>query len=256
MTATETITGTATGPTTRKETESGSANAETRSAIRVALTDTAPLGLAVVPFALAIGARVSESELSAAAALSGSVLMMAGASQLAVIQLLDSGAGAVAALTTALLINARLVLYSSALAQWFDGAGRGRRLLLALPLIDQNFMLAQQRFGPDTTQEWRQRYWIVGSSVLLCCFVAFQIVGYVIGGGLPDGMGLHLAAPLVFAGMLGAGLRDNRAVKAAVVSAAVVVLAGSVLGTAALPVAAIAGLLAAGNPANTKEATA
>ena len=103
------------------------------SATRLAIKDTLPLAAAVLPFGLAIGATIADSELWAPGALAGALLLMAGASQLAVVGLLNSGAGIVVAVGTALLINARFVLYSAGLARWFRDEPLWRRLLLALP---------------------------------------------------------------------------------------------------------------------------
>ena len=77
------------------------------SATRLAIGDTLPLAAAVLPFGLAIGATIADSELWAPGALAGAVLLMAGASQLAVVGLLDSGAGIAVAVGTALLLIGR-----------------------------------------------------------------------------------------------------------------------------------------------------
>ena len=60
------------------------------SATRLAIGDTLPLAAAVLPFGLAIGATIADSELWAPGALAGALLLMAGASQLAVVGLLNS----------------------------------------------------------------------------------------------------------------------------------------------------------------------
>lgn len=80
-----------------------------------AIRDVAPLALALIPFSLAIGATIASSEVPAAPALAGSLLLMAGAAQLAAIELVDAEAGYVVAVGTALMINARLILYSAAM---------------------------------------------------------------------------------------------------------------------------------------------
>ena len=216
------------------------------SAATMALRDVAPLALALIPFSLAIGATIATSGLPAPAALAGSVLMMSGAAQLALIQLADAGAGLTLAVVTALLINARLVLYSAGFAGWFRELPRRRRLLLAIPLIDQTFLLAQRRFPEHRSVTWRQRYHLTATAVLVVCFVGSQLVGYAVGDGLPDGLGLHLAAPLAFAGLLGAGVKDRSGLVAAGAAATTVAVGGPWLGGLTIPAAALVGLVAAG----------
>ena len=218
------------------------------SATRLAIKDTLPLAAAVLPFGLAIGATIADSELWAPGALAGALLLMAGASQLAVVGLLNSGAGIVVAVGTALLINARFVLYSAGLARWFRDEPLWRRLLLALPLVDQSFLLGQHRFEDGDTAaagpRWRRTYYLTVSGLLLAVFVPGQLVGFAVGSSLPEGAGLSMAAPLAFGGMLAMACKTLPAVVAAVSGAlAVVVVAGLPSGLS-LPVAALIGVAA------------
>ena len=218
------------------------------SATRLAIGDTLPLAAAVLPFGLAIGATIADSELWAPGALAGALLLMAGASQLAVVGLLNSGAGIAVAVGTALLINARFILYSAGLARWFRQEPLWRRMLLAIPLVDQSFLLGQQRFEGDQPEaadvEWRRRYYLTVSAMLLAVFVPGQLVGFAVGSSLPEGAGLSMAAPLAFAGMLAMACKTvPAAVAAATGGIAVVVVAGLPSGLS-LPVAALVGVAA------------
>ena len=216
------------------------------SATRLAIGDTLPLAAAVLPFGLAIGASIADSDLWAPGALAGAVLLMAGASQLAVVGLLDSGAGIAVAVGTALLINARFVLYSAGLARWFREEPLWRRLALAVPLVDQSFLLGQRRFESGDTAaagvEWRRRYHLAVSVMLLAVFVPGQIIGFAVGSSLPEGAGLSMAAPLAFAGMLAMACRTLPASVAAATGGVAVVVVAGLPGGLSLPVAALVGV--------------
>ena len=73
-------------------------------------------------------------------------LILAGAAQLMAVQMLDDGVTPFVIVFSALLINARIVLYSAAMAPWFREESLGRRLLLAIPLIDPLYFVAGARF--------------------------------------------------------------------------------------------------------------
>lgn len=209
---------------------------------RTALVDTAPLAISVLLFGLVIGATIAESEVSAPGALAGSVLVLAGAAQLAAIGMVDAGAGIAVAVSTALLINVRFVLYSAGFAQWFADEPRWRRLLLVIPLVDQTFLLGQQRFDATTSTHWRRRFFLTASGLLMLAFVAGQAVGLSMGRSLGDGSGLHLAAPLAFGGMLVLACRSRADAISAVVASVVAVAATAAPGHLALPLAIVAGV--------------
>ncbi len=215
--------------------------------------DITPLAASVIPFGLAIGATIAGSDLPAGPALSGSVLILAGAAQLAAIDVLAAGGGIGLAVATALMINARLVMYSGALVHWFDGLPRWRRLLLAAPIIDQTFAICERRFAAvSSSPRWRERYYLGATAVIAGGFVVAQIVGYAIGAELPSGLGLHLAAPLAFAGLVGSATRTRPAMVAAVTAAAAVVGLAWLPAGLSLPVAVIAAIAVASRTTETE----
>ncbi|MEO1061405.1 MAG: AzlC family ABC transporter permease [Actinomycetota bacterium] len=213
--------------------------------VRLATIDVAPVVAALVPFALAIGAASAANGLSLAEAIVTPALLLAGASQLAAVDLVGAEAAIAVAAGTAIAINLRFALYSTALRRWFEGAPRWQQLLLAVPLIDQNFLLCEDRFDESTGLAWRRRYYLVVSGWMVVAFLAFQVVGYAAGAGLPAGLGLHLGAPLVFAGMLARAAAGRGQLVAAATAGGAVVLVSGLPGGLALPVAALLGVAVA-----------
>ena len=217
---------------------------EAPSAARLAVSDILPFAVALVPFSLAIGAAGAAAGLSPFESLFGAIALMAGASQLAAIDVMATGGGIAVTVAVVALINLRFAFYGTGMAQWFREAPIGRRLFLTFPVVDATFMLCQERFGDDVDLDWRQRYYLTATAVLITVFLSCQIVAHHIGAGLPDGLGLGLAAPLAFGGMLAKSLKGSVENVAAFVAAALVVIGSQLLGPVALPIAAGLGVLA------------
>ena len=82
----------------------------------VGARDTVAVIVAYVPFGLTVGAAMANAHVPLLVAWSSSPLMFGGAGQLLAVQLLGAGAGAAVAVLAALVVNARFLLYSAALA--------------------------------------------------------------------------------------------------------------------------------------------
>ena len=101
-----------------------------------AVRDALPVVLAYAPFGLALGATLSATHLPSWIAWSSSPLLFGGAAQLLAVQMLDAGAGAVLVVLGALVVNARMLLYSAALAPHTAGWRARWRWLGAYLLAD------------------------------------------------------------------------------------------------------------------------
>ncbi|TIC88889.1 hypothetical protein E8D34_04360 [Nocardioides sp. GY 10113] len=207
------------------------------SPVRQAVKDTWPFAAALVPFGLALGTASMAAGLSVAEAMFGAVVLLAGAAQLAVVESFGRGDGIAGVVLVTALVNLRFVYYGAGAARWFSEAPLLRRMLLVFPLVDQTFLLGQQRFGPGVALGWRQRYYLTATAMLAAIFLGSQLVAYAAGARLPEELGLHLAAPLVFAGMLANNLDKAPARIAAVVAGAGILAGSGWLGAATLPVA-------------------
>ena len=224
--------------------------------VRAAISDSAPFALALVPFGLAIGAASAAAGLSATTAVFGAIVLLAGAAQLAAIEILAVHGGIVSVVVVVALVNLRFVFYGAGIATWFDGLPLRRRLLLAFPVVDQTFMLCQQRFADECDPGWRQRYYLASTAVLAGTFVACQVIAYRLGAHLPDTLGLHLAAPLVFTGMLAHSLRGRVELVAGAAAAVVAVGGATVLGRVGLPLGVLVGVAAGCTASRRREAVA
>jgi predicted branched-subunit amino acid permease len=221
------------------------AGRSTPIATQSAIKDITPFAVALIPFGLALGSASATAGLSLGETMFGAAVLFAGASQLAAVEVLGSGGGVLATAVVVTLINLRFVFYGAGVARWFDGAPLGRRLLLAFPLVDQTFMLCQERFEDQEDLSWRQRYYVTATAVLALTFLGSQYVAFQLGASLPEGLGLHLAAPLAFAGMLAKAMTGKPHLVAGAAAGATVVFGSAVLGAAALPIGVVLGVAAA-----------
>lgn len=188
--------------------------------------DITPMVIGVVPFGLAIGASIGSSTVGTAEGLASGPLILAGAAQLSTLRLLDSGTASLVIIISALMINARLLLYSASLAPWFSNEPLRRRLLLAVPVIDQLHFTCTPRFERGDLDPAGRRWYYTGAAAWLAgAWTASQLVAAVGGARLPEWMGLELAAPLALAGLLAKSLTGRRTVIAAAVAAVVNVAA-------------------------------
>lgn len=210
---------------------------QARSALfREGLRDMAPLAVGYIPFAFVIGAAVSESAINDVAGWAGSFLIAAGAAHLAVVEMVDNGAAPVAIIATAVMINARLAVYSAGLAPWFAHESAGRRRLLAYFLIDPTYLLSTNRFETDDPGPACRRWYYLGAaSVLFAIWVSAQTVAVLVGNRIPDDIQLEAAGPLILAGLLAVSINSRGAPTAAAAAGLVAVsFAGLPFSTATL----------------------
>jgi predicted branched-subunit amino acid permease len=165
-----------------------------------AVRDTAPVVLAYAPFGLTLGATLAATHVPPLIAWSSSPLLFGGAAQLLAVQLLDAGASAVLVVLAALVVNARMLLYSAALAPHTAGWPTRWRWLGAYLLADPVYALAITRFaGPDAdSPRDRLRYYLGVGLTMWVAWMGLTGAGVLLGGVLPASLRLDLAAPLTF----------------------------------------------------------
>ena len=212
-----------------------------RRTIRDGISQAAPMLLGVVPFGLVAGAAPLAAGMSAVDAVSMSVIIFGGSSQLAMTEVFDDGGGVAIMVITAITINLRTLLYSASLAPGLAHEPLRRRLLAAYFLVDQSYALSVARW--DGTDDRRERlpYYLAVSLTLALFWIAATVVGAVVGGSVPDDVPLEFAVPLVFLVLLVPVLERWPSLVAAVVGGVGAVVAAE-LGASQLGVV-IGGLL-------------
>jgi predicted branched-subunit amino acid permease len=203
-----------------------------------------PLFAGYVPFACLVGVAIAGS-VQPAAAWAGVWLIFAGSAHLTVIQLVDSGAGLVTAVTTALLVNARLILLSVTLAPYWRGTPIRSRLLAAATLIDPTWMLTTPRLTRSPDAAAGRRFYSGASAVLWVGWAAVVTLGVAAGSVIPSSAGLDLLAPLCLMSLIAAPLRTTRGAACVSAAAGVTLICVRLPGALGLLASVVAGTAAA-----------
>ena len=193
----------------------------TRSeAFRRGVRDGAPFLLVVAPFGMVFGVIGIEAGLNLAEVMGFSIFVIAGASQLAAVQLMAEGAPLAVVLATALAINLRMGMYSAALAPHLGGLSLGRRAVMSYFLVDQSFAASVLEFErrPGMSVQDKAAYFFGVIAPVCFPWYAATLVGALLGTGLPPGWGLDFAVPITFLAVIAPMLRTTAHMVAAAVS--------------------------------------
>lgn len=193
--------------------------------------DGSPFLLVVAPFALLFGVVATEAGLNLTQVMGFSILVIAGASQFAAIQLMTDNAPTLIVLATALAVNMRMAMYSAALTPYLGAAPIWQRALMSYFLVDQTFAVTTVRYErqPDMPLPEKVAY-LFGVVTLICpMWYALTFVGAVAGTQIPPEFALDFAVPITFLAIIAPMMRTLAQVAAAMTS---IVIA---LGLAFLP---------------------
>lgn len=191
-----------------------------RSAFLAGVRDVLPVVASNVPLGMLFGATAVQVGFDPVAAVALSLFSFAALAQLTAVELLQSETALAVVLATVLLINARYVIYSAALAPRVEDLPRRWRAVIAYPLFDLNFALATTHFD-ESPEDHRGWYYLGVSLPIVVSFVASTAAGALVGGVLGRGLQLDFAISLVFVVVLTAQVDDRRALAVAAVAAVV-----------------------------------
>jgi predicted branched-subunit amino acid permease len=188
-----------------------------------------PLSLIAGPFGLVYGATAVESGVADGPAILASFVILAGASQIALVELIDEGATAAVAIGTALIINLRMALYSASLAPSFREFPARWRFPLAHIITDQSAVTSLFEFETEHDPVYR-RWFYAGAAIWFATpWWIGTTIGVLLGGDISDSWQIGFAVPLMFTALLVPTLRNRPTVAAAIVGA------GITVGTTRLP---------------------
>lgn len=210
--------------------------------LRSGARDTAPVVLGIIPFGLVAGAAAVEAGLTGGQALGLSVVVFAGASQLAAIDLLGDGAPLAVVVGTVLVINLRMVMYSASLAPHIDRAARRWKALGAYLLTDQAYALSIATFRRSDTAG--VGYYLGTAAPLWITWQLCTLLGVVVGARVPPWLPLDFALPLVFLALLVPAIEGPATGLAALVGGTLTTLTVGLPYELALPAGAVAGVVA------------
>jgi 4-azaleucine resistance transporter AzlC len=168
-------------------------------------------------FGIAFGILASTAGLGSLAPIVMSATTFAGSAQFAVASVLDNGGSVATAVIAAVLLNARYLAVSVAIAGDFEGS-RLRRLLESQLIVDESWAVAQRGGGRID-----RRILVAAGLLLYPCWVGATALGVFGGGflGKPERFGLDAAFPALFLALLVSVVKTRREIAAAVAGGAI-----------------------------------
>lgn len=171
-----------------------------------------PLAVAVGGFGLTYGVLAREAGFSSAAAVVFSILTFAGSAQFAAVSIVGDGGTAVAAIASALLLNARYLPIGLSVAPYLPGRAAARAAQGQVA-VDEAWAVSHRgegRYDPRL---------LVGAGVTIyAAWVVCSVGGVAAGSALgePETFGLDAAFPALFLALLAGQVRERRLLLAAV----------------------------------------
>lgn len=190
-------------------------NVHTPEAVR-GVRDAVPVALGYVPAALAYGLLAKAAGIPASATVGMSLLVYAGASQFAAVNMLAASQSPLSIIAVTFILNLRHFLMSTALASRLPERSRLKRAAVAFGVTDETFSVASFGGRPLSVA-----YLLGLNTTAYLAWAAGTVLGFLAGGILPAflqaGMGVALYA--LFVGLLVPGLQRSRAGLAVALSA-------------------------------------
>lgn len=158
-----------------------------------------PLTPGVIPFGLIAGVTPVQLGYDWSESVAASLLIFAGASQIAAYQLLAEEAGLGVILLTVMAVNLRYLLYSASIAPHLTDAPWGFRLLASYGLTDQSYAICTRAFATRSLDLGeRLRFYFGGALVMWSVWQSATLVGALAGQVIPRVWNLEFMVPLSF----------------------------------------------------------
>ncbi|MGB3719815.1 MAG: branched-chain amino acid ABC transporter permease [Proteobacteria bacterium] len=204
-----------------------------------------PAAIAVIPFALLLGALAAQKGLSPLEVGLMSSLVFAGSSQMVAVDIWrDPAPWALLGLTT-LTINLRHVMMGASLSLHLGGFRPWQRLLGVAFLADEIWALAERRAAMG---QLHPAYYAGLAALLYLNFICWSVVGAIVGPAIkdPEAWGFDFAFTAIFLGLIvGFWRGPGTAVVMAASAVAAVITQAQLGGVWHVIAGAIAGMLAA-----------
>jgi branched chain amino acid efflux pump len=178
-----------------------------------------PVSVAVAAFGVTFGVLAREAGMGVLAPIVMSATTFAGSAQFAAVSILSSGGSVAAAVTAALLLNARYGPIGVSVARDLHG-GRLRRFAQAQLVVDESWVIAADGRG-----RFNRSVLIAAGLGLYLVWVGSTVVGVFFGHVLsdPSTYGLDAAFPALFLALLWPQLRRRISIATAVLGAGIAI---------------------------------
>jgi 4-azaleucine resistance transporter AzlC len=204
-----------------------------------------PFVLVIIPFGLLFGVVAAEAGLDLLQTTLMSVLVVAGASQFAAVQLLSENAPIIVVILTGLAVNMRMAMYSASLAPHLGKASVRMRMLAAYFLVDQNYAVAIAEYEKNPARPLPEKlaYFFGAITPIAPLWYSFTLIGALVGAAIPPEYALDFAVPITFIAIVAPSLRSLPHIAAAFVSVTVALLLAWLPYNSGLMVAALLAMM-------------
>jgi 4-azaleucine resistance transporter AzlC len=177
----------------------------------------APLAVAVFAFGVSFGLLAHAEGWGWAATILMSATTFAGSAQFATVSVLGSGGTVAAAITSALLLNARYGPIGVTVAPYLGGSWWSR-LVHAQLVVDESWAISAEGHG-----RYNPRMLVGAGLTLYAAWVGGTAIGAFFGDVLadPERLGLDAAFPALFLALVVPQVRERRTLAAALLGAAI-----------------------------------
>lgn len=204
----------------------------------------APILLSVIPFGLVFGVTAATADVPTLAAWASSLVIFAGASQIAIVEILGNDGAAAVALLTAVVINARMIMYSADMGRYTVDETWPRKLSVAYLLTDQAYLVTAHRFPEPRNANGAIPFYFGAGLALWLTWQTSTTTGLLLGSAIPESWSLEFAIPLTFMALLVLAIRDKPGAVAAIVGGFIALAAVGLPYNLGLPIGALAGVAA------------
>lgn len=205
-----------------------------------------PFTVMIGPFGALFGVLATAQGMSVFEAMGFSVVVIAGASQFAALQMMQDGAPVLLIILTATAVNLRMAMYSVAMTPHLGMAPLWQRAVIAYFLVDQSFVLGVAEY--ERRPEWRlaeKLAWYAGIVTPICgLWYLATWLGATFGKAVPPHWPLDFIVPVSFLAMIAPILLTRAQMLAAAVSVGGTLALWWMPHSSGLLVAALAAMLA------------
>jgi 4-azaleucine resistance transporter AzlC len=173
----------------------------------------------VMSWGMISGVAMVAAGLPPVAAMAMSLLVFAGSSQLATLQLMAGGAALPIALLAGFVINLRFVLFSLSLAPHLKHLSRARRAWYSHILSDNGYAMSLSYFDKHASHPDRHLFMHGFGVTLWSSWQISTLIGVVLGAAVPEKWGLGYTIALTFIALVMPQLKYNANIVAAIAAA-------------------------------------
>jgi predicted branched-subunit amino acid permease len=174
----------------------------------------------LAPYGMVVGMTARANDLPPLLGVMTGVTIYSGSAQITALELLGSGATIVVVVLSVLTINARLLLFASAIAPHWRGADRRFRAAAAYLLIAPSYAIGARRY--EEHPDGGHAFYLGGAITLWTVWHLAIVIGTLTGDVVPDQLRLEYVVPLFLLAEL---TRVSRTVPTAVAAAAGAIVA-------------------------------